>query len=150
MAAIQADVESALDETEYLPGFADFSHFIASDHSLSIYRKFAVLGARNLLYLQDEICELEERLDALDQGDLQSRNDIALYSLHLRRNDSNKERRAIFGKTLLYWLTLDRKGLHMHSKYLQVEEIRDMYLESVRNWVHGKKPTIEESHFLGD
>ncbi|KAH8786760.1 hypothetical protein F5882DRAFT_403561 [Hyaloscypha sp. PMI_1271] len=69
MAAIQADVESALDETEYLPGFADFSHFIASDHSLSIYRKFAVLGARNLLYLQAELQLLEKNLQELDVED---------------------------------------------------------------------------------
>jgi len=69
MAAIQADVESALDETEYLPGFADFSHFIASDHSLSIYRKFAVLGARNLLYLQAELQLLEINLQELDVED---------------------------------------------------------------------------------
>jgi hypothetical protein len=43
MAAPQIDVESARDEKEYLHGFADFSHFIASDFSLSIYRKFATL-----------------------------------------------------------------------------------------------------------
>ncbi|PMD67495.1 uncharacterized protein K444DRAFT_550925 [Hyaloscypha bicolor E] len=69
MAAIQADVEAALDEKEYLPGFADFSHFIASDHSLSIYRKFAVLGARNLLYLQAELQLLEINLQELDVED---------------------------------------------------------------------------------
>src|ERR1700692_260382 len=72
MAAIQADVEAALDEMEYLPGFADFSHFIASDHSLSIYRKFAVLGARNLLYLQAELQLLEINLQELDVEDKQT------------------------------------------------------------------------------
>lgn len=30
------DVEAARDEMEYLVGFTDFSHFIASDRSLSI------------------------------------------------------------------------------------------------------------------
>ena len=54
---------------EYLPGYVDFSHFVASDYSLSIYRKFAVLGARNLLYLEAELQLLEFQLHALDDSD---------------------------------------------------------------------------------
>jgi hypothetical protein len=69
MSAIQVDVEAALDESEYLPGFADFGQFIGSDDSLSIYRKFAVLGARNLLYLQAELQLLEINLQELDAED---------------------------------------------------------------------------------
>lgn len=69
MAATTNDIEAASVVREYLPGFADFSHFIASDYSLSIYRKFATLGARNLLYLQAELQLLERRLHDLDEGD---------------------------------------------------------------------------------
>ena len=69
MAHVGADVESARDKKEYLRGFSDFSHFIASDYSLSIYRKFAVLGARNLLYLQGELQLLEIQLAELDDAD---------------------------------------------------------------------------------
>jgi len=65
----QPDVEAALDADEYLRGYVDFSHFIASDYSLSIYRKFAVLGARNLLYLQAELQLLERQLGDLDKAD---------------------------------------------------------------------------------
>ena len=54
---------------EYLQGYTDFSHFIASDYSLSIYRKFAVLGSRNLLYLQGELQLLEVQLAELDDED---------------------------------------------------------------------------------
>ncbi|KAL5315874.1 hypothetical protein ACEPPN_016748 [Leptodophora sp. 'Broadleaf-Isolate-01'] len=54
---------------EYVPGFADFSEYIASDYSLSIYRKFGVLGARNLLYLQTELHELEAILRGFDEED---------------------------------------------------------------------------------
>jgi len=69
MAHIQIDVEAARDENEYLRGYVDFAHFIASDYSLSIYRKFAVLGARNLLYLQAELQLMECQLDELDKAD---------------------------------------------------------------------------------
>jgi hypothetical protein len=67
------DLEAAQDVSkyieEYLPGYVDFSHFVASDYSLSIYRKFAVLGARNLLYLEAELQLLEFQLHALDDSD---------------------------------------------------------------------------------
>jgi hypothetical protein len=69
MAPPQIDLEAARNEEEYLPGFADFSHFIASDYSLSIYRKFATLGARNLLYLQAELQLLDIQLEELDNRD---------------------------------------------------------------------------------
>ncbi|PMD20664.1 hypothetical protein NA56DRAFT_646316 [Hyaloscypha hepaticicola] len=69
MAATKNDIEATHVVKEYLPGFADFSHFIASDYSLSIYRKFATLGARNLLYLQAELQLLETRLHDLDEAD---------------------------------------------------------------------------------
>lgn len=38
-----------------------------------LYRKFAALNHRLLLYLQDELSELEEQLQLLDQADTQSR-----------------------------------------------------------------------------
>lgn len=67
MAHIDASVEDT--PQEYLQGYTDFSHFIASDYSLSIYRKFGVLGARNLLYLQGELQLLELQLSELDDED---------------------------------------------------------------------------------
>jgi len=69
MAEVQIDIEAARDKDEYLQGFSDFAHYIASDYSLSIYRKFAVLGSRNLLYLQTELQELEINLEDIDLED---------------------------------------------------------------------------------
>lgn len=66
---LEAARENSLAVEEYLPGYVDFSHFIASDYSLSIYRKFAVLGARNMLYLEAELQLLEFQLRALDSED---------------------------------------------------------------------------------
>lgn len=71
MAHVQAtsDVEGALGDMEYLEGYVDFSHFIASDPSLSIYRRFSFLGARNLLYLEAELQLIECELQAFDEND---------------------------------------------------------------------------------
>jgi hypothetical protein len=49
-----------------LIGFQQLSAYISSDPSLSIFRKFATLNARNILYLQSELATLEERLLHLD------------------------------------------------------------------------------------
>jgi hypothetical protein len=43
-------------------GIQEFSTRIALDPTLSIYRRFATLNARNLLYLQSELASLEARI----------------------------------------------------------------------------------------
>jgi hypothetical protein len=81
MAETNDDIE-ARGGNEYLDGYVDFSEFIASDYSLSIYRKFGSLGARNLLYLQAELQLLQFQLGALDDAD----KDI------LRQTENNLEK----------------------------------------------------------
>lgn len=76
-------------------GYATLANFMAVDEVFCIFRKFEDLSIRNLLYLQDEICELEEKLQTLDQADLHCRNDVRLYSLHSRRHDQNQERKMM-------------------------------------------------------
>ena len=57
----------------YVKGYPSLAAFIASDSdkSTAIYRRFDRLSARNLLYLQSELVELEAQQDALDEEDLQ-------------------------------------------------------------------------------
>ena len=62
--------EEAKQPKEYLEGFAEFSRFVASDDTLSVYRRFGVLGARNCLYLQAELQFLEQQLEDSDTADL--------------------------------------------------------------------------------
>jgi hypothetical protein len=52
-------------------GFAGVATFIASDkeHSTSIYRQFQKIAARNILYLQSELRELELRQEEFDRDD---------------------------------------------------------------------------------
>ena len=56
----------------YVKGYPSLAAFIASDpdKSTAIYRRFDRLSARNLLYLQSELVELEAQQDALDAEDL--------------------------------------------------------------------------------
>ena len=56
-------------KTKYVKGYPSLAAFIASDvdKSTYIYRRFDRLCARNLLYLQDELAELEARQDKLDE-----------------------------------------------------------------------------------
>jgi hypothetical protein len=66
------DVEKDAFEVVYVKGYPSLAAFIASDRdkSTAIYRRFDRLSARNLLYLQSELQELEERQDAFDAEDL--------------------------------------------------------------------------------
>jgi hypothetical protein len=52
-----------------LDGYPSFAEFIAQDGDAAIYRKFSHLSARNLLYLQSELHNLEGRLQQLDEED---------------------------------------------------------------------------------
>ncbi|KAL8857232.1 MAG: hypothetical protein Q9178_006158 [Gyalolechia marmorata] len=66
------DIELAIPSTQRptrLEGYPSFAQFIASDSDAAIYRKYAHLSARNLLYLQSELHELQERLQDLDRED---------------------------------------------------------------------------------
>ena len=58
-----------------LEGYPSFAQFIARDVDATIYRKYARLSARNLLYLQSELHELEEQLRQLDKEDAKDIDD---------------------------------------------------------------------------
>ena len=67
------DLKDDMAEIRYVKGYPSLAAFIASDpdKSTAIYRRFDRLSARNLLYMQSELIELEARQDALDAEDLQ-------------------------------------------------------------------------------
>ncbi|KAI4626296.1 uncharacterized protein J4E87_004797 [Alternaria ethzedia] len=65
----QVDLES---RTEILSGYPSLANFIASDpgRATVIYKRYGELAARNLLYLQSELAELQAKQRALDTADL--------------------------------------------------------------------------------
>jgi hypothetical protein len=70
------DIELAQAHTQVqLEGYPSFAEFIAQDSDAAIYRKFERLSARNLLYLQSELQDLEGQLQAFDQEDAKDIND---------------------------------------------------------------------------
>ncbi|KAF2643695.1 hypothetical protein P280DRAFT_392393 [Massarina eburnea CBS 473.64] len=58
----------------YPPGYPRLSERMALIPETGIYRRFDALNARNLLYLQSELCILERRLRALEKRD--ATNDV--------------------------------------------------------------------------
>lgn len=54
-----------------ITGYPSLAAFIASDldRTAGIYKRFDRLAARNLLYLQSELADLQAELDALDEKD---------------------------------------------------------------------------------
>ena len=50
-----------------LEGYPSFAEFIAKDKDAAIYRRYASLSARNLLYQQSELHQLEKQAAELDQ-----------------------------------------------------------------------------------
>jgi hypothetical protein len=79
-------------------GYPALAKFMASDSVFRIFRRFDFLTVRTLLYLQDELCELEDRLNALDDSDLQRGNHAHTVSLHSRRHDQNQQRKALLAE----------------------------------------------------
>ena len=56
-----------------LSGYPSFADFIAADADAAIYRKYEHLSARNILYLQSELHDLEGQLNELDSLDLREK-----------------------------------------------------------------------------
>ena len=57
-----------------LEGYPSFADFI-TQYDAAIFRKYGHLSARNLLYLQSELHELEAELQALDWEDVKNVGD---------------------------------------------------------------------------
>lgn len=76
-------------------GYASLSEFIASDRALYIFRRFESLAVRNLLYLQDELYQIELQLKKLDDADVAAG---AFFNLHTRQDD-NEERNELIRKS---------------------------------------------------
>ena len=60
------------EEINYRLGYPSLASFIASDEDKTtvIYRRFDRLSARNILYMQSELADLEAQQDAFDKEDV--------------------------------------------------------------------------------
>jgi hypothetical protein len=79
-----------------LRGYPTFADFIASDSDAAIFRTYKSMSARNLLYLQSEIHELEKQLQELDSEDVKASSFEAEGAAQLWRHyNSNANARAV-------------------------------------------------------
>jgi len=106
------DTEKVQKPKEFHVGFADFSEYIASDDQLSLYKSFASLGARNLLYPQAELQVLEKELKSLDDRDQQC----------LKDTEDDDERRMVEAAARAW------EGIQMQSEAGNERERRRMDL----------------------
>ena len=60
-----------------LNGFPSLAHFIGGDSSEAIFRRFGDLSARNLLYLQSELHQLQAELREYDKDDASDIHNVA-------------------------------------------------------------------------
>lgn len=112
-----------------------------------MFRSFTRLHARVLLHKQDELAELEQRLDQLDQKD----SKVDSYRLLTNRHSSgDTERRGLLTE-------IERKLNEFNNllesllAHLERPEPDESQIKSVRNWVDGKRPVVySETTFLND
>lgn len=60
-------IQEARDNPRKYSGYRVFSRWMASDQAFFILRRFSTLNTRVLLAMQDEIVELEDRLNFMDE-----------------------------------------------------------------------------------
>ncbi|KAI1083597.1 hypothetical protein F5B20DRAFT_527675 [Whalleya microplaca] len=99
---------------------------------------------RNLLDQQDQLADLESRLNCCDDAE-----DIQLR-LNSRRHDTNQERRDILEQVDIK-LRQYNEAVHRFDSMLRLPEARERHCQSVYNWVDGNKPLVrsESACYLG-
>jgi len=102
------------------PGYAKLATLISKEKDYAIFRKFSTLNARNLLYLQAELTDLESRLLEIDiKVDHADDGSAILSSWH--KFTENEERRIITQNI--------RKTLEAYSSYCNI--ITPFYLSAI-------------------
>ena len=143
------------------PGYPMLSAFMASDKSFVLFKRFGESHTRLLLYKQDELVEIEQRLKDPDSVERTS------YHLASRRDVMNPARKALvteiesklsaYDKLLVspFGLNLYSTGKYqdtaLETYYPQIERSRPKHrnIESVARCLEGNKPlTMPESSFM--
>jgi hypothetical protein len=120
---------------EYGNGYPLVAAFFNSDEDFMMCRRFGVLHQRILLKKQDEICQLEEKLDRQDEWN--EDNDVeAVFS---RRNDTaDSPTKAILDEIEAKLVDYGRYFLNRNGKLPQ-----PVLIYHADNWVKGMKEMLE-------
>jgi hypothetical protein len=143
-------------------GYRGFSAFIASDNDFLIFRRFGSLNARLLLYLQDQIAVLEEKLGKLEeQHMLEEAKDIhhgsfrqealperteLLEAIHKKVRDYSKR----ISPGIVAVLTLTDELLTQHAALRTHPEVPERNRESIQNWFYNSQNAVlqEETAYI--
>jgi hypothetical protein len=101
-------------KAQIIHGYPQFARFIGTKKGYAIFRRFAALNARNLLYLQVELLELEDELDKIEEANSKD-EDLRLIqfsTLHLRAYDDDHK-----GGQQYKIVMLLREKLKQYSRY---------------------------------
>ncbi|KAI0879576.1 hypothetical protein GGS24DRAFT_2992 [Hypoxylon argillaceum] len=121
-------------------GYPRVSAFMDSEQKFIMFRHFGRLHARVLLHKQDQLAEIESRLDHVDQ------EEPTEFFLACNRQDPSHERRALLDEA-------EKKLREYIAYYQNIERPKPnrSNVRSVCNWLNGTKPLVAaESEFLND
>ncbi|KAF2145776.1 uncharacterized protein K452DRAFT_315943 [Aplosporella prunicola CBS 121167] len=166
MSVYSADIETSTQRPEYLEGFTDFAEFLGSSRDLALYRRFDVLAARNLLYVQGELLAIEASLREYDERDkkivfkgngispeamnvLEAAKDWQSFSRH-SQTDPAQEQKMKKVLELRQVLKEYQEALVLHSTVLQLPSPENHTLEVVKKWFERKTPFISHGRSLFD
>ncbi|OTA70083.1 hypothetical protein K449DRAFT_459893 [Hypoxylon sp. EC38] len=113
---------------DYPPGYPRFAALTGSHPSFYVFRRFAALRARMLLYKQDNISSLESTLERID---LEERKVLFLGS---RRKDVNEARRDVLEKIDKAMADYDDL-MSRTQRALSYKPARARDLSNIRDWL---------------
>jgi hypothetical protein len=141
-------------------GYRIFSRWMATDNAFLILRRFGNLNARIALSMQDDIVQLEEKLDAIEKILCSKDQDWRLNNGSFRE-DPISARRELIKKELpqklaeysqfhsltanvMHMLTLADAFINGYSQLLSRPEIHQEDLASVRGWLKSNQDAIDK------
>ena len=89
-------------------GYGGLASTLALDNDLCIFRHFAKLNIRNILYLQSELQELELKLQQLDVEANDKPNEPSKWSKPRSYHYASKTKTTALGEDDAYWDTVLR------------------------------------------
>ncbi|KAK0667915.1 hypothetical protein QBC41DRAFT_322954 [Cercophora samala] len=117
-------------------GYGELSWFMNSspDQNFNQVRKFGRLSTRCLLYLQDELSEMELRLDRMDKSH---------HGSISRRRDTHPHRKALVGLIQEKLQTYNNLVLQ-RAEMQKLKAANSSQSRSYELWVNEMKPVVEE------
>ena len=119
----------------YPQGYPRLAAFLALDQDFTIFKRFDYLHMRSLLEQQDELAELQERLDRCDDAE------PTRLGLSSRRQDDNPERRDLLQQVTAKLRVYDECVQNCHGM-LRLPEAHKTQKQNVENWCVGNKPLV--------